>query len=80
MDRLAQLAARLTPSHHKEVEDFAEFLLARQVSGPAAAVVERDGEFYLDVDKVAGMFAGMAPDRTDVELQHEALALRASED
>ena len=75
MHRLNELAAKLTPAQVKEVEDFAEFLLSRR-----AAIVERDGEKYLDVDAVAGMFADLAPDKTSVELQHEALEARANED
>ena len=66
MHRLNELANKLTPAQVKEVEDFAEFLLSRQPG------IESDGETYLDVDPVAGMFAGLAPDKTDVELQHEA--------
>lgn len=72
MHRLNELALRLTPEQVKQVEDFAEFLLSRQAAPRQAAVVERDGEKYLDVDAVAGMFAGLAPDKTAVELQHEA--------
>ncbi|CAA9417339.1 MAG: hypothetical protein AVDCRST_MAG64-2700 [uncultured Phycisphaerae bacterium] len=79
MHRLNELAAKLTPAQVKEVEDFAEFLVSKQSSTvPRASVAKREGETYLNVDAVAGVFAGLAPDKTDVELQHEAMEIRAA--
>ena len=80
MNRLTELAAKLTPAQLKEVEDFAEFLLSRQMQ--AAQPQEKQpraarGE-YLDVDAIAGMFAGLAPEKTAVELAHEATEIRAA--
>ena len=81
MHRLNELAAKLTPGQLKEVEDFAEFLISRRApSEQQPALVERDGEKYVNVDAIAGMFADWAPDKTSVELQHEALEARANED
>lgn len=73
MHRLNQLATKLTPEQLKEVEDFAEFLISRPAQATKQpALVERDGEKYLNVDSFAGMFAGLAPEKTSVELVHEA--------
>ncbi len=67
MHRLNELATKLTPDQVREVEDFAEFLLSRP-----GRQVRPQREEYLDVDAVAGMFAGLAPDKTAVELVHES--------
>jgi hypothetical protein len=67
MHRLNELVEKLTPSQVKEVEDFAEFLLARKSQSK-----RKDREEYLDVSKVAGMLANLAPEKTAVELAHEA--------
>lgn len=73
MHRLNELATKLTPEQLKEVEDFAEFLISRPAqTTKQPALVERDGEKYLNVDAVAGMFAGLAPEKSDVELADEA--------
>jgi hypothetical protein len=82
MHRLNELAEKLTPTQLREVEDFAEFLLSRQPpAGPQPpALVERDGQQYLNVDAIVGMFPDWAPGKTSVELQHEALEARANED
>lgn len=73
MHRLNEIASKLTPAQVKEVEDFASFLLARrQASAPDA------GETYLDVDSFAGMLAGLAPEKTAVELVHESNAAMAA--
>ena len=66
MNRLVELAEKLTPAQLKEVVDFAEFLIARPES--SAQPVSR----YLNVDSIAGMFAGLAPDKSAVDLVHEA--------
>ena len=73
MDRLNELATKLTPAQVKEVEDFAEFLLSRKSEASKDAKAE-----YLDVDSFAGMFAGLAPNKTAVELVHEANEALAS--
>ena len=36
------------------------------------ATIERDGELYLDVEKIVGMFAWFDPDVSSVDLIHEA--------
>jgi hypothetical protein len=65
MHRLNELAEKLTPAQLKQVEDYAESLVAsKTVAAPEPK--------FLDVDTVAGMFAGLAPDKSDVELAHEA--------
>ncbi len=66
MNRLVELAAKLTPAQLEEVEDFAEFLISR--NRPATGPVPK----YLDVDAIAGMFEGLAPEKSSVELVHEA--------
>lgn len=77
MHRLNELAAKLTPAMVKEVEDFAEFLIARGLPSPVAMGREHQPT-YIDVDTLAGMCAGMGGDRTDVELAHEATQIRAA--
>lgn len=80
MHRLNELAAKLTPAHVREVEDFAEFLLTRQL--PDVTIV-RDGQEFLNpaaVEAAAGMLAGLPADKTAVDLQHEVLTARADED
>ena len=72
MHRLNELVEKLTPSQVKEVEDFAEFLIARKNQRKRP-----DRDEYLDVSKVAGMLANLAPDKTAVELAHEATDARA---
>lgn len=73
MHRLNEIASKLAPAQVKELEDFGEFLLARrQAAAPDA------GETYLDVDSFAGMLAGMAPEKTAVELVHESNAVMAA--
>jgi hypothetical protein len=67
MHNLNELIAQLTPAQAKEVEDFAEFLLSRNES-----TVRAPAPGYLDVNSFAGMFAGLAPKKTAVELVHEA--------
>lgn len=66
MNRLLELASRLSPAQLKEVEDFAEFLGSR--NGASRSQPRR----FLDVDKIAGFFEGLAPEKTSVELAHEA--------
>jgi hypothetical protein len=83
MHRLNELAARLTPAQVNEVEDFAEFLLSRKRAPATPATVDRNGQEHLSpaaVEAAAALLAGLAPDRTSVELQHEALEARANED
>lgn len=75
MHRLNELAAQLTPEEIREVENLAERMLSRRKrSQPAATaqLIEREGQFYLDVDRIAGMFADLAPDKSDFELADEA--------
>ncbi len=67
MHRLNELVDKLTPQQLKEVEDFAEFLLTRQPDDRKASRPK-----FLDVDSFAGMFAGLAPEKTAVELADEA--------
>ena len=73
MHRLNELAAKLTPDQVREVEHFAESLLSRR--GEESNGAKRD---YLDVDSFAGMLEGLAPEKTAVELVHEANAAQAA--
>jgi hypothetical protein len=68
MHRLNELAAKLTPIEVKEVEDFAEFLIAR--GGSRNKAVPSGGR--IDVDALIGMFEGMGGDKSDKELIREA--------
>ena len=79
MHRLNELAEKLTPEQVKQVEDFAEFLLSRRRPPPT---VTRNGEEYLNpaaITAAADILAGLPPDKTSVQLQHEALEARAGE-
>ncbi len=73
MHRLNQIVSRLQPEEIREVEAFAELLLNRHNASGSSNKSE-----YLDVDQVAGMLAGLAPEKTAVELSHEAIDARAS--
>ena len=80
MTRLLEIASRLTPAQLAEVEDFAEFLVARRdmVNGKFIRAATPSPPPYVNVDAVAGMCAGMGGDKTDVELVHEATDARVA--
>jgi hypothetical protein len=69
MNRLIELASKLTPAQLREIEDFAAFLIARPA--PPAPTADAQPK-YIDVDAIAGMFAGMGSDKSDKELVREA--------
>jgi hypothetical protein len=73
MTRLLELVEQLNETDREKVKDFAEFLLSRQ-----ARPQEAPREEYLDVDAIAGTFAGLAPEKSAVELAHEATEARAA--
>ncbi|HYO07867.1 MAG TPA: hypothetical protein VER17_02740 [Tepidisphaeraceae bacterium] len=80
MHRLNELAAKLTPTQVKQLEDFAEFLVSRQ--RPPVTIV-RNGQEYPSpaaIAAAADLLSGLPPDKASVELQHEALAARANKD
>jgi len=68
MHRLNELVEKLSPAQLKEVEDFAEFLLSRKSSTSGGARSR-----FLDVDKIAGMFANLDPGKSSVDLVHETM-------
>ncbi len=71
MHRLNEIAGRLSPAQVKEVEDFAEFLLARRgllrPDGTGEKRLNRN-----DVDGMIGMLEGMGGDKSNKELIGEA--------
>jgi hypothetical protein len=78
MHRLNELAAKLTPTEVKEVEDFAEFLLSRQqdaTSTPAKAVPEHKISF----EGWAGCLAHVHPEMSDAEFKQFMLDERVRE-
>jgi hypothetical protein len=76
MHRLNELAAKLTPAQVKEVEDFAEFLLAQRNGRSPIATREPAQQNQtanrINVDALIGMFAGMGGDKSSKELIREA--------
>lgn len=78
MHKLNELAARLTPSLVKEVEDFAEFLLSRQkdVTGSAA---KPGPEHKISFEGWAGCLAHVHPEMSDAEFKQFMLDERVRE-
>ena len=71
MDRLNELASRLTPAQLTEVEDFAAFLGTRRDSA-AATAADRQKSQFVDVDGLTGLCKGMGGDRSGKELVRES--------
>lgn len=67
MHRLNQLAAELTPAQVKQLEDFAEFLIARekQNAAPARSGAHSSG---IEADQLMGLCKDMGGDKSDNEL------------
>jgi len=67
MNRLTELAAKLTPAQLKEVEDFAEFLAVHDGSARKAAS-KKEPLRLANIDALVGLCSGMGGDRTNKEL------------
>lgn len=71
MHRLNELAAKLTPTAVKEVEDFAEFLLSRQQDASSAAAKPAP-EHKISFEGWAGCLAHVEPEKSNKQLVREA--------
>jgi hypothetical protein len=72
MQKLLEIASRLSQSQLTEVEDFAEFLAARGTGTPGAGP-KRTPAGGIDVSALVGLCEGMGGSRTSKELIKEAL-------
>lgn len=72
MHRLNELAARLTPAQLKEVEDFAEFLVARGTASLTLGGPTSGKENVIRFDGWAGCLAGIEPDKSDKQFIRDA--------
>lgn len=76
MTQLLEVVRSLTEGERQEVQDFAEFLLARRAKVNVTKVTGNEG--YLDVDALSAIFSKLPMDRSSLELSHEATELRAT--
>ena len=72
MNRLTELAARLTPAQLKEVEDFAAFLISRQGDPAASSAAPAAGERKITFEGWAGALAHVEPGKSNKQLIREA--------
>ena len=72
MTQTLETTKPLTDDERRQVQNYAEFLIARREAAAASADPQDRKPNRINVDALIGMFAGMGGDKPDKELIREA--------